>query len=209
MAFALPSFNAAVASAQTSGIPLQRMQANIDFQDVKSDIATKYMTKLPLEKFITEANIAKQALSEYGAGLRNKMSLDHDMKIAEMLEKENKRTALINLLKGDGKSTAGMQLDKLVDPQTFTERELVHQQRKRNSLYNEMGAFHPDYGQVAAGTGINTVPLPGTDAVYQKLKQTEQQSQPLTLELPQSQPGLLEEAFNVLMQQGQQPQKTK
>ena len=26
------------------------------------------MTKLPLEKFITEANIAKQALAEYGAG---------------------------------------------------------------------------------------------------------------------------------------------
>ena len=74
MAFALPSFNAAVASANTSGAPLQRLQANIDFDDVKSDIATKYMTKLPLEKFITEANIAKQALSEYGAGLRNKMT---------------------------------------------------------------------------------------------------------------------------------------
>ena len=207
MAFALPSFNAAVASANTSGLPLERMQANIDFQDVKSDIATKYMTKLPLEKFITEANIAKQALAEYGAGLRNKMTLDHNMKISEMRQKENKRTALINLLKGDGQSTAGMQLDKLVDPQTAMERELVHQQRKRNALYNEMGAFHPDYGQVAAGTGINTVPVPGTDAVYQNITKTENEA-PLKLELPQSQSGLLE-AYKVLMQQGQQPQQKK
>tara|TARA_Y100000401_G_scaffold117224_1_gene125207 strand:- start:10978 stop:11601 length:624 start_codon:yes stop_codon:yes gene_type:complete len=207
MAFALPSFNAAVASANTSGAPLQRLQANIDFDDVKSDIATKYMTKLPLEEFITEANIAKQALAEYGAGLRNKMTLDHNMKISEMQQKENKRSALINLLKGDGKSTSDMQLDKLVDPQTAMERELVHQQRKRNALYNEMGAFHPDYGQVAAGTAINTVPLPGTDAVYQNITKTENEA-PLKLELPQSQPGYVE-AFNLLMQQGQQPQKTK
>ena len=207
MAYALPSFNAAVASAQTSGAPLIALQKNIDFDDVKSDIATKYMTKLPLEKFITEANIAKQALAEYGAGLRNKMSLDHDMELAEMLEKQNKRTALINLLKGDGESTAGMQLDKLVDPQTAMERELVHQQRKRNASYNEMGAFHPDYGQVAAGTGINTVPVPGTDAVYQNITKTENEA-PLKLELPQSQPGYVE-AFKLLMQQGQQPQKKK
>ena len=46
------------------------------------------MTKLPLEKFLTEANIAKQALSEYGAGMRNKMTLDHNMKISEMREKQ-------------------------------------------------------------------------------------------------------------------------
>ena len=207
MAFALPSFNAAVASAQSAGGPLIALQKNIDFDDVKSDIATQYMTKLPLEKFITEANIAKQALAEYGAGLRNKMSLDHDMKIAEMQQKENKRTALINLLKGDGESTAGMQLDKLVDPQTAMERELVHQVRKRNALAHEMGAFHPDYGQVAAGTAINTVPLPGTDGVYQNIVKTENQA-PLKIELPQSQPGYVE-AFKVLMQQGQQPQKKK
>ena len=48
MAFALPSFNAAVASAQTSGAPLIALQKNIDFDDVKSDIATKALTKLPL-----------------------------------------------------------------------------------------------------------------------------------------------------------------
>ena len=129
------------------------------------------------------------------------------MKIAEMQQKENKRTALINLLKGDGESTAGMQLDKLVDPQTAMERELVHQVRKRNALAHEMGAFHPDYGQVAAGTAINTVPLPGTDGVYQNIVKTENQA-PLKIELPQSQPGYVE-AFKVLMQQGQQPQKKK
>ena len=61
MAFALPSFNAAEASANPRGALIGCR--NIDFDDVKSDIATQYMTKLPLEKFITEANIAKQALA--------------------------------------------------------------------------------------------------------------------------------------------------
>ena len=74
MAFALPSF-AAVASANTSGLPLQRLQDNIDFQDVKSDFATKTLTELPYKKFLTEAAMARDALSQYGATLRNKMTL--------------------------------------------------------------------------------------------------------------------------------------
>ena len=100
MAYALPSFNAAVASASSSGAPLQRMQANIDFGDVKSDIATKALTKLPLEKFITEANLAKQALAEYGAGIRNKMNLDYKREVNELNRKDAKRAALVTMLKG-------------------------------------------------------------------------------------------------------------
>ena len=144
MAFALPSFNAAVASANPQGVRVTaRLQANIDFDDVKSDIATKYMTKLPLEKFITEANIAKQALAEYGAGLRNKMTLDHNMKISEMQEKRDKRNALINMLKGSGESNAGMQLQQLVDPRTEYERQMQFIRNKRVSEQNAMGALHP------------------------------------------------------------------
>ena len=48
MAFALPSFNAAVASGQTSGQPLQRLQSNIDFNDVKSTMGIQTMVQAPL-----------------------------------------------------------------------------------------------------------------------------------------------------------------
>ena len=186
MAFALPSFNAAVASANTSGAPLQRLQANIDFDDVKSDIATKYMTKLPLEKFLTEANIAKQALSEYGAGLRNKMTLDHNMKISEMQEKRDKRNALVNMLTGSGDSNAGMQLQQLLDPRTEYERQMQFIRNKRVSEQNAMGALHPSLGLNAAMTELSEVKAPGTNATYQQVKKTEQEAQPISIPLAQT-----------------------
>ena len=186
MAFALPSFNAAVASANTSGVPLQRLQANIDFDDVKSDIATKYMTKLPLEKFLTEANIAKQALSEYGAGLRNKMTLDHNMKISEMQEKRDKRNALVNMLTGSGDSNAGMQLQQLLDPRTEYERQMQFIRNKRVSEQNAMGALHPSLGLNAAMTELSEVKAPGTNATYQQVKKTEQEAQPISIPLAQT-----------------------
>ena len=186
MAFALPSFNAAVASANTSGAPLQRLQANIDFDDIKSDIATKYMTKLPLEKFLTEANIAKQALAEYGAGLRNKMTLDHNMKISEMREKQDKRNALVNMLTGSGDSNAGMQLQQLLDPRTEYERQMQFVRNKRVSEQNAMGALHPSRGLQAAMTELSEVKVPGTNATYQQVKKTEQEAQPISIPLAQT-----------------------
>ena len=185
MAFALPSFNAAVASANTSGVPLQRLQANIDFDDVKSDIATKYMTKLPLEKFLTEANIAKQALSEYGAGLRNKMTLDHNMKISEMQEKQDKRNALVNMLTGSGDSNAGYAAAAAFDPREY-ERQMQFIRNKRVSEQNAMGALHPSLGLNAAMTELSEVRAPGTNATYQQVKKTEQEAQPISIPLAQT-----------------------
>jgi len=206
MAFALPSFNAAVVSAQTSGTPLQRMQANIDFQDVKSDIATKYMTKLPLEKFITEANIAKQALAEYGAGLRTKMDLDHKMKISEMNVKQNKRNALVDMLTGDD-SNAGTQLIDLLDPRDEGIKQMNYLAGRRQHELNMMGGLHPQSALAGALTKLGQIPAPKTNAVIQQIKKTEQQSQPITLDLPQASNNLLD-ALNTL-KQGQQTQKAK
>lgn len=202
MAFALPSFNAAVASANTSGAPLQRLQANIDFDDVKSDIATKYMTKLPLEKFLTEANIAKQALAEYGAGLRNKMTLDHNMKISEMQQKENKRAALVNMLTS-GDSNAGMQLQQLLDPRTETERQMQFVRNKRISEQNALGDLHPSIALKTALAELLAVPKSGTDSMVQQVKKTEQQSQPISIPLAQPS-NFYSDAFRVLEQQRQQ-----
>ena len=185
MAF-IPSFGAAAASAQTSGAPLIALQRSIDFDDVKSDIATEYMTKLPLEKQMIEANIAKQALAEYGAGLRNKMTLDHNMKISEMREKQDKRNALINMLTGSGDSNAGMQLQQLLDTRTEYERQMQFVRNKRVSEQNAMGALHPSLGLNAAMTELSEVKVPGTNATYQQVKKTEQESQPISIPLAQT-----------------------
>ena len=107
MAFALPAFNAAVASANTSGLPLQRLQANIDFDDVNVNYATKMLGKQALEEFITEANIAKQALGEYGLTVRNRELLDFRKEELEAKKDENdqrrsdaRRTKLFEMLGG-------------------------------------------------------------------------------------------------------------
>ena len=175
MAFALPSFNAAVASANTSGAPLQRMQANIDFGDVKSDIATKYMTKLPLEKFITEANIAKQALAEYGDNLRNKMLLDFQKEENELKRKDAKRAELVGMLMGDeGGSQSALQPRPYTDERNELLTELLFRKAKEGYLQGEMGDLHPDKGLKDA---VSDAPLPkmpgkGPDSRIQAINPT-------------------------------------
>ena len=169
MAYALPSFNAAVASASSSGAPLQRMQANIDFGDVKSDIATKYMTKLPLEKFLTEANIAKQALAEYGAGIRNKMDLDYRREVNEQNREDAKRNALVKMLMGGA--------DELMPkPQPYKDEreelltELLFRKGKEGYLQGEMGGLHPDKALTKAVEGAPLPKLPGAGKVDPSLQ---------------------------------------
>ena len=184
MAFALPSFNAAVASANTSGAPLQRMQANIDFGDVKSDIATKALTKLPLEKFITEANLAKQALAEYGAGMRDKMALDYRREVNEMNQKNAKRTALVNMLMGG----AGELMPK---PQPYKDEreelltELLFRKGKEGYLQGEMGGLHPDKALTKAVEGAPLPKLPGAGAAPEIKALNPTVPAPATLETPQ------------------------
>ena len=162
MAFALPSFNAAVASANTSGAPLQRLQANIDFDDVKSDIATKALTKLPLEKQIIEANIAKQALAEYGDGLQRKMLFDYNREVNEANRKDAKRDALVRMLMGG----AG-ELEGALKPQPYTDErqelltELLFRKAKDGYLQGEMGGLHPDAALKDAVKGAPLPKLPG------------------------------------------------
>ena len=183
MAFALPSFNAAVASANTSGAPLQRMQANIDFDDVKSDIATKYMTKLPLEKFLTEANLAKQALAEYGAGMRDKMTLDYRREVNEINQKNAKRNALVKMLMGGA--------DELMPkPQPYTDEreelltELLFRKGKEGYLQGEMGGLHPDAALKEAVKGAPLPKLPGAGPNAQIQAINPAVPAPATLETP-------------------------
>ena len=155
MAFALPSFNAAVASASSSGAPLQRLQANIDFQDVKSDFATKTLTELPYKKFLTEAAVARDALAQYGANLRNKMTLDYNREVLEAEQKNRKQDALVKMLMG-GDANAGLALSPLPDPRDERITQLSFEQSVRNAMANDQGVLDPDKnigGLIDAGAG--------------------------------------------------------
>lgn len=171
MAFALPSFNAAVASASSSGAPLQRMQANIDFGDVKSDIATKALTKLPLEKFIVEANIAKQALAEYGDGLQRKMLFDYNREVNEQNRKDAKRTALVSMLTGGaGELESALKPQPYSDPRSELLTEMLFRQGREGYLQGEMGGLHPDKALTKAVEGAPLPKLPGAGKVNPSLQ---------------------------------------
>ena len=164
MAFALPSFNAAVASASTSGAPLQRLQANIDFQDVKSDFATKTLTELPYKKFLTEAAIARDALAQYGANLRNKMTLDYNGEVNEINREDAKRNALVKMLMG-GDANAGLALSPLPDPRVERINQLSFEQGVRNAIRSSQEGLDPDGalgGVLEAVTGVPSRRAGGT-----------------------------------------------
>ena len=49
-----------------------------------------------------------------------------------------------------------------------------------------MGALHPSLGLNAAMTELSEVKVPGTNATYQQVKKTEQESQPISIPLAQT-----------------------
>mgnify|MGYP001464692942 FL=1 len=102
MAFALPSFNAAAVSAQTSGQPLQRLQSNIDFNDVKSTMGIQTMVQAPFTQFAMESAMARDALGQMAQNFRQKRDLDTAMELAEMRIDADKKARLTNQLMGGG-----------------------------------------------------------------------------------------------------------
>lgn len=156
MAFALPSFNAAVASAQSSGLPMQRLMSQIDFNDVKSTAATTFMAKDALQSKVLQANMAKQALAEYGGTLRNQMTLDYNREVleAEKEEIENRRKAerrntLFDMLKGSlgdlASNPMGTQ-EQYRDPRVQMGDAMLYEQAVDQRLKNQMGGLHPSKG---------------------------------------------------------------
>lgn len=172
MAFALPSFNAAVASAQSSGLPLQRLQANIDFDDVNVNYATKLLGKQALEEFVTEANIAKQALGEYGANIRQGQKLEFDREVLEARKdqldqnrKDSRRARLFEML-GGGLSMLGDDLlgtdllgetEKLPSPREEMGTEMLFRRAQDQFIGGQMGDLNPAYGQRAVASNLNQV----------------------------------------------------
>ena len=145
MAFSLPSFNAAVASAQTSGVPLQRLQSAIDFNDVKSTLATKAMVQAPFEQFAAESAMARDALQQMAMSRRQTEALDAAMEIEQFRADRAKKEALIsNLLGGgqSGKSSASNMLSPLEKQLQY--RRLLTEINRHDE--EQIGIFNPDYG---------------------------------------------------------------
>ena len=206
MAFALPSFNAAVASANTSGLPLQRLQANIDFQDVKSDFGTETLTELPYKKFLTEAAIARDALAEYGATLRNKMDLDYNREVNEANRKSNKRNALVKMLLGSD-ANAGLGLEALTDPREERIKQLTFEQSLATAIANQQGALDPDANIGAVMEAVGTVPSRRAGGNATQSSQTNTTAPVVKVEPAQVSSDLFDRLLLQQMQLQQQPKK--
>ena len=206
MAFALPSFNAAVASANTSGLPLQRLQANIDFQDVKSDLAAKTLTELPYKKFLTEAAIARDALAEYGAGLRNKMTLDYNRDVLEAKQKTAKQNALVKMLSGSD-ANAGLGLEALTDPREERIKQLTFEQSLATAIANQQGVLDPDANIGAVVEAVGTIPSRRAGGTTTQSSQTNTKAPVVKVEPAQVSSDLFDRLLLQQMQLQQQPKK--
>ena len=162
MAFSLPSFNAAVASAQTSGVPLQRLQANIDFKDVKSTLGTQAMVQVPFEQFAAESAMARDALQQMAMSQRQTEALDAAMEIEQFRADRAKKEALISNLLGGGQSgrSSGSNMLSPLEKQLQYRRLLTELDRHDKE---EIGIFDPDLGvRTAVGYSPGGEILKGT-----------------------------------------------
>ena len=162
MAFSLPSFNAAVASAQTSGLPLQRLQSNIDFKDVKSTLGTEAMVQVPFEQFAAESAMARDALQQMAMSQRQTEALDDAMEIEQFRADRAKKEALISNLLGGGQSgrSSGSNMLSPLEKQLQYRRLLTELDRHDKE---EIGIFDPDLGvRTAVGYSPGGEILKGT-----------------------------------------------
>ena len=155
MAYSLPSFNAAVASANTSGLPLQRLQAGIDFGDVKSTIGAQTMAQVPFTQFAMEAAMAREGLGQFAANFRQKRDLDYAMKIAEMRREDAKKARLMSMLNSSNQSGSGSGM--------FEPLDLLNQYRSKVTAQDryderEAGVLDP---MATLGAQLNNIPLGG------------------------------------------------
>ena len=155
MAFALPSFNAAVASGQTSGQPLQRLQSNINFNDVKSTMGIQTMVQAPFTQFAMESAMARDALGQMAQNFRQKRDLDTAMELAEMRIDADKKARLTNQLMGGGSKR---QSSSMLTP---LEQQIAYR-RGVNALNQldaaEIGGLNP---MLSLGEYVKNIPTSG------------------------------------------------
>lgn len=133
----VPSFNNAAVNAQGFGLGTQRVMAGIDPNDVMDNLATRTLASIPMQQFKAESALAKQALAEYGATLREKERSDHNLVIQKMNEEQNKRTAAMNIIRGNATNVSS-----LLGGQVDTRAEMTRQGQYRNTAQQQDDSFY-------------------------------------------------------------------
>lgn len=133
----VPSFNNAYVSAQGFGLGTQRVMAGIDPNDVMDNLATRTLASIPMQQFKAESALAKQALAEYGATLREKERSDHNLVIQKMNEEQNKRTAAMGIISGNKTNVSN-----LLGGQVDTRAEMTRQGQYRNTAQQQDDSFY-------------------------------------------------------------------
>ena len=133
----VPSFNNAYVSAQGFGLGTQRVMAGIDPNDVMDNLATRTLASIPMQQFKAESALAKQALAEYGATLREKERADANLVIQKMNEEQNKRTAAMNIIRGNATNVSS-----LLGGQVDTRAEMTRQGQYRNTAQQQDDSFY-------------------------------------------------------------------
>lgn len=133
----VPSFNNAAVSGQGFGLGTQRIMAGIDPNDVMDNLGARTLATLPMQQYKAEAALRKQALAEYGATLREKERNDHNLVIQKMNEEQNKRTAAMNIIRGNATNVSN-----LLGGQVDTRAEMTRQGQYRNTAQQQDDSFY-------------------------------------------------------------------
>lgn len=121
------------------------------FSQVKSDLAANYLMQVPMLRQQMEMSMAKQALSEAGANIRNERNIDLRRDLADMelkrAEKVDKINKLVALAAMGGEKESGM-LDSLNLVDAFTNKDLTAQSTARIANVADAGMIGARMNQV-------------------------------------------------------------
>lgn len=107
--YSLPSLSVS-ANYAANFAPVRKVEG---FGEVKSDGAAEYLMQLPEKQFIAEVALAKQALAERGASIRNKMEIDYRDRDRKESQSRDDRRARLNALANLGSIGQGLDLGVL------------------------------------------------------------------------------------------------
>ena len=139
MAYSLPAMNAAANYAAS----FRQIQPVADFSDIRSDVGVQAMHNTLMQDFQAKALMAKQALAEMGANIRQDSMFDYYRERDEIARKNAKLGALANLMAGSSTQVGIPARTRQGDSRTEMERQLQYEQNLLNSESNRLGNLDP------------------------------------------------------------------
>lgn len=114
-----------------------------DFSDIRSDVGVQAMHNTLMQDFQAKALMAKQALAEMGAKIREEDMLDYYRERDEIARKNAKLGALAAIMGGSSTKVAIPGLTRQPDSRSEMERQLLYEQNLQNSEANRLGSLDP------------------------------------------------------------------